>query len=296
MRRHQLVRALALAVVSIIVVAPRSAAYNILSLDMGGYWNDLQAQYVTASEGYGTPGLEGERWYTRVTPEQFQDVNLLDYDVFLVQSGFTDDWVQQEAIAALEALSARRADIAQFVRSGGGLVSFAQPLPDGEVHGWDWAPVSIATAGVYHENAVLVADPDHPVMTGLDSAALSGWQSSWHGWFETYDPRLSAIAWTGDYGDGDPRTRRALTLAGAHNAGGCGRMLFSMQDADYHAYQQSPDNSRAGRFVANSLDWANATCDPVPEPTSVALLGTALGGWIIRRRIRRGRRAASSIV
>ncbi len=273
---------------------PPAHAYNILSLDMGGYWNNLYDQYIGASEGYGTPGQQGERWYTTVSPSQLLTVNLLDYDVFLVQSAFTDDYVVYEAGEALAALGLRRADIASFLQAGGGLVAWSEPLPGGTAHPWEWAPMSLESEGVYHEDDVEIVDPDHPIMEGSTNESLSNWTRSWHGWFSSHDPRLSAVARTGDYGDQDPRTHRDLTLAGAYNAGGCGRMVFSMQDPDYHAYQQAPNSDDAATFIRASLDWTAEPCDPVPEPAGLALLGIGLVGAGIRLRTGRERRAPSA--
>lgn len=278
-----------------ILLLPGSArAYNILAMDMGGFWNDLHDQYIGAQAGYGTPGAAGERWYTMVTAEQFATVNLLDYDVLLVQSGFRDDWVLDRATAALDALAARRIDIAGFVASGRGLVGWTEPMPDGATHIWDWAPVALETSGVNHENLVHIADPLHPIMSGSSDASLSDWHSSWHGWFTQFDPRLQVVAVTGDYGLDDPRTFRPLTLAGAYTPGGCGRMVFSMQDPDYHAYQQAPNSDAAATFIGESLDWAATACEPIPEPGSLTLLGLGLAGALIRKKRNRARREPSS--
>lgn len=285
---------LALIVACALLLPGGAFAYNILAMDMGGYWNNLFDQYIGAQAGYGTPGVAGERWYTMVTAAQLPAVNLLDYDVFLVQSGFTDDWVTAPAIAALDALSAKRIDIAGFVASGRGLVSWSQPLPDGTAHPWGWAPVALESSGVNHENLVQIADPSHPIVAGSNDASLSNWTSSWHGWFTQYDPRLQAVVQTGDYGPTDPRTFRPITLAGAYNAGGCGRMVFSLQDPDYHAYQQAPNFDGAARFIGESLDWAATTCEPIPEPGTLSLLGLGLAGAALRLKGNRGRRGRFS--
>lgn len=276
--------------------APDALAYNILTLDMGGYWNNLADQYFGANPGYGTPGAQGVRWYTTVSPSVLQTVDLLDYDVFLVQSGFTDDYVLYEATAALSALSDKKDDIRDFVAAGHGLVAWTEPLPDGQTHAWDWTPVTIESSGVNHENLVEIADTGHPIVQGSTDASLSNWQSSWHGWFTSYDARLQTIVRTGDYGDGDNRTHQDLTLAGSYNQGGCGRMVFSMQDADYHAYQQAPGSDDAATFIRESLDWAAEPCHPIPEPATIVLMSLALlGGGVTFRRGRGGPGRSSSV-
>jgi len=256
---------------------------------MGGYWNDLSDQYIGARAGYGAPGLEGERWYTMVDDQDFRTVDLMRYDVLLVQSGFTDDWVTSASERALEALGTRTSDLSSFLAAGRGLVAMAQPLPDGVIHDWTWSPVSLASHGVWHENLVEVTGAGHPAMRGQSSESLSGWQSSWHGWFESWDPSLQVIARTGDYGDGDPRTGRPVTLASDPAAVG-GRLFFSLQDPDYHAYQGVEG---AKGMMQGALDWAGTR--PVTEPRSGLLLlaGVAALAWpALRSRMRGAKRRA----
>ena len=162
-------------VLGLVMSATPSQAYNILALDFGAYWNRLDWQYWGAQEGYGSPGQEGERWYTKVHYSDLAATDLSLYDVLFVPSGFLDDYVLEEATEGLAALNDKSADIASFLADGGGLVAMAEPF---NANTYDWAPVSLESEGVYHENAVQVADPDHEVMNGLDDAALSNWQSS----------------------------------------------------------------------------------------------------------------------
>jgi hypothetical protein len=256
-----------------LLVLPRGAgAYNILALDMGGYWNNLADQYIDAHPGMGAPGDPSARWFQMVDYGDLSSTNLMDYDVFLVQSGFLDDYVQVPATGALDALEAKKGDIEDFVRAGHGLVAWSEPFPDGGTWGWPWSPVGLASTGIYHEDLVEVVDPNHPVMDHSTDQSLSEWQSSWHGYFQSWDPRLSVLAQSGDYGSGDPRTHQALTLAGAYNPEGDGRMVFSLQDPAYHAYQGIPG---ARALIKDALDWA-AVSRPIPEPASAWLMACGL--------------------
>lgn len=269
----------------------RGLAYNILALDTGGYWDNLSDQQIDVHAGMGVPGLPGERWFTMVDPADLAATNLMSYDVFLVQSGFTDDFVTVPATQALAALAAKAADIQSFVSAGRGVVAWSEPFPNGADWNWDWSPLDLTSRGVFNQNKVEITDPAHPVMSGLTDGLLSDWNSSWHGYFESWDPRLTLLARTGDYGPGDEKTYRPLTLAGAYGVGGDGRMVFTMQDPDFHAYQGF-DGAR--RLIENSLDWAAyQTAVPVPEPASGWLLaaGGAIG-LVIRSKTKRRERAA----
>lgn len=257
-----------------------AAAYNILSVNMGGYWNSPYDQYWGGVDGYGAPGAAGERWYTRVDYQDLNNVDLSQFDVLYVQSAFTDNNVTIPTTGALAALQSKATEIQEFVAGGGGLVALSEPLAG--VGSWDWAPVELSSIGVYHDQSVEVVDAAHPVMANSTSASLSNWDTSWHGYFDNWDDRLDVLARTGDYGPSDPRTHQALTLAGTYGDGCCGRMVFTMQDPDFHSYQGFEG---ARTLIGDALDWA-ACSQPVPEPSTWALLAGGLGAMAALRRRR----------
>ena len=118
---------------------------------------------------------------------------------------------------------------------------------------------------------------------GIVAQSLSDWHSSWHGYYESWDPRLHELAATGDYGADDPRTGRALTLGGSYNADGSGRMIFSMQDPDYHAYQGVEG---AKDLERDGVDYS-AVGHPIPEASPGILFAGGLAGLLLAAGIAR---------
>lgn len=270
-----------LAAATVLIAAP-AQAYNILTVDMGAYWNRLDWQDWGAQEGRGESGIAGERWYTMVHYEDLAHVDLRDYDVLLVQSGFLDDDVIEPATAALHALQAKKAEIASFVAAGGGLVGMAQPLATNGLQPWGWAPVNLESVGGLHENDIRITNPAHDVMANSTHESLSNWHSSLHGYFSDWDDRLSPLAVQGQHPTSADQLVRAVTVAGTMG-GDCGRMVYTMQDAEYHSYQGF---AGARTFLRDAVDWAaGGACDPVPEPTTLALFGLGLASLrVVRRR------------
>jgi hypothetical protein len=203
--------------------------------------------------------------YTQVSPANFLTANLSNYQVLYVGSAFQDGYVTVPSQSALNALNARASDIASFLQVGRGVFALSEPIGTGR---YSWLPVPLASLYV-SSDTVLVADATHPVMSGITSSGLSGWDTSAHTYFTSWSS-LDVLA---TLSGGQP-----VTLAGAY---GSGKMVISGQDADHHFVYGYPGQQL--QFVQNAFDWLA----PVPAPGAIVLgsIGMGLVGWLRRHRV-----------
>lgn len=179
--------------------------------------------------------------FTQVSPAAFAAVDLSAYDVLYVGSAFKDGRVTIPSQNALDALNARKSDIADFVGSGHGIVALSEPIGTGC---YAWLPVSVDSYYGYnwYYDDVVISDPCHPVMEGLTNTGLSDWVGSGHTYFT--DTGLLDILATRESGE-------PVTLAGSFAAG---KIVLTGQDPDWHFGNPKP-GKQYRQFVQNAIDW-----------------------------------------
>ncbi len=199
---------------------------SILALDT----SDFDTQVLGALTG---------TTFTEVSPTAFATINLSAYNVLYVGSAFQDGGVTVPSQDALDALNARKSDIAEFIQAGHGIVALSEPIGTGR---YTWLPFPI-TASISGGNAIKIVKPGHPVMDGLTDAGLSNWNSSYHNVF-TDTGSLTILA-LGSGFEGLP-----ATLAGTF---GGGKIVLTGQDLDFHYVYGQP--GQQVELLQNAIDW-----------------------------------------
>ena len=258
MRRRFLIGTIVLSIVLVsqrgaLVTSVNAAPTNVLALDTNDYDNQIL-------------GVVTGIIPVDVSPATFRTIDLSSFDILYVGSAFQDGIVTIPSQDALDALNARASDIEAFVQSGHGVLALSEPIGTGA---YSWLPVSLSSHNEPHwgYDTVLIADPMHPVMSGLTNSGLSGWSNSGHTYFMSWDS-LDVLA---TMSSGEP-----VTLAGTY---GYGRMVITGQDPDWHYMHGRP--GQYVQFVQNAFDWL-----VIPAPSAVLLgsIGVGIVGWLRRRR------------
>ena len=208
----------------------------------------------------GEPGQEGKRaldrfgyTYTHVSSAQFATVDLNSYDVIFVA------WYPRQA--TVDALNARKAELTNYISSGGGIVVNAQWRP-AVTNPYSFLPVAFDTAsGGYHTDGVRIVDSTHPLMSGLTGGLLSPWWNSAHGriavWPSEATVVTEATAWNSPH-----------ILAMEY---GAGRIVVAATDPEFHVVY-GPGYG-PWQLLYNQLNWA---CSGTPSQQWVKVRGTAV--------------------
>ncbi|MFC1965859.1 hypothetical protein ACFLWI_02785 [Chloroflexota bacterium] len=202
--------------------------------------------------------------FTKVSPTAFATIDLSAYNVLYVGSAFQDSAVTIPSQAALDALNARKSDIAEFIQAGHGIVALSEPIGTGR---YTWLPFPV-TASKLGGNEIKIVEPGHPVMDGLTDAGLSNWNASYHNIF-TDTGSLTILAL------GSGLESRPTTLAGTF---GSGKIVLTGQDLDFH-YKYGQLGQQV-EFLQNAIDWVaqplviSATIDIDPDTLNLKSKGS----------------------
>jgi len=193
----------------------------------------------------GQPGQEGKKaldifgfTYTKVTASGFASVVLGNFKIIFVS------WMPTQA--EVNALNARKTDIANWINNGGGIVVNAEWKGDlGVTNPYSFLPVSFDTeTGWYHTDGVHIIEPTHPLVAGLTDSLLTSWGNSVHG-------KITAI----------PSGSTIVTKSTAYNSPhlvavtyGNGKIVVCASDPEYHTCYGPGDGPRI--LLYNELKWA----------------------------------------
>lgn len=204
----------------------------------------------------GSPGHEGKGAldafgydYTYVSPVEFATVNLNDYNIIFVA------WLPTQA--EINALNARKTDLANWITNGGGIVVNAEwkDTMNYLTNPYSFLPVHFNTTDNPYpfSDTVQITFPSHPLVAGLTDALLSNWYSAVHGEINEYPPVASVVA--------------IATVPGTpHITGMCygaGKIVVTTSDPEFHLLYGSGEGP--WMLLSNELQWAAIPCVSKPS-------------------------------
>jgi hypothetical protein len=194
----------------------------------------------------GQPGQEGKAaldafgyTYTQVSPLEFATVDLSGFDVIFVA------WIPSQA--EIDALNARKTDLANWISSGGGMVVNAEFKGDlGVTNPYSFLPATFDTASpdFQHVNGVHIVDPTHPLASGLTDDLLSPWGNSVHGRITTWPSGATVVTVATEWNS-------PQVLAMEY---GTGKIVVAASDPEYHVLY-GPGYG-PWQLLYNELKWA----------------------------------------
>lgn len=205
----------------------------------------------------GSPGQEGKRaldifgyTYTKVTASDFASTNLNNYRIIFVS------WLPTQE--EVNALNARKTDLANWISNGGGIVVNAEWKGSlGVTNPYSFLPVSFDTdTGFYHTNGVHIVAPAHPLVAGLTDSLLTSWGNSVHGKITTIPEGATVVTKATAY---DSPHLVAVTY-------GRGRIVVCASDPEFHVIYGPGDGPRI--LLYNELSWV---ASPVTVPRFLTL-------------------------
>ncbi len=173
--------------------------------------------------------------YTKATAATIPSIRLDDFDVIYV------GWAPAIYSGALQALFDRREDLLHYLAVGGGIVAFSEFATNPRE--WSWLPFDVRSSE-WHDDALSIVTPDHPVLQGLSDGLLENWGASYHNVFTGFPPELKVLA-TSDW------STSPVLLAGEIEGG---RVVLSGLDPAWHFTNQA--TAAAGLLIRNAIQWA----------------------------------------
>ena len=193
--------------------------------------------------------------YTRLDAAGFTAATLGNYDIIMTSWSLPS--------ATVTALVSRKAEIANWTRSGGRLFTSSS---NGNTD-WSWVPLSVTPASGSGEDVTVVATA-HPLMTtphALTTAAMSNWYTSYHNVWSSYDPAYELIC--------KNTANKAIVLAASY---GGGMIVVSGSDPEYHTIH-GPTGGRY--YLENLLSWSGySSAGRIGGQVTDAVTGTSLTG------------------
>ena len=198
---------------------------------------------------------DGSFLITQETAAQFANQDLSGFDVI---------WVDG-SVGNAPALYARAADLAAFVRGGGGLLAEYN-------YDWSWVPnagsLSFNGSALGDDVKVTALGMTHPVTSGLTDSGLSNWGNSYSGVFAPTSG-MGTLATT-TYSDQD------VILVGMF---GNGRLVYF---AGRPIYAQANDLGQSRQLLRQAAQWASGMGAGPAERRHHYRAVTTVPAWLAR--------------